>query len=306
MIKQQPPAEAALVTGPESQSGPAADTSAIIRLVDLRKSFGRLSVLRGISIDFPAGKTTVVLGPSGCGKSVMLKHIVGLLKPDYGEVWFEDKRIDTLSESRLGPFRRQFGFLFQQGALFDSMSVRDNVGFPLLEHTQMTAAQREGRVREVLTMVGLADALDKMPADLSGGQRKRVALARAIVLQPKVILYDEPTTGLDPIRADVINELILKLQRQLRMTSIVVTHDLISAFKVADLTIMLHEGKVIFQGTPQELRESPDPIVQRFLRGEASEAELAGIEGVGIDIHGSGQASSPRSSGATKKVRRSR
>ena len=258
-------------------------------------------MLRGISIDFPAGKTTVVLGPSGCGKSVMLKHIVGLLKPDYGEVWFEDTRIDTLSESKLGPIRRQFGFLFQQGALFDSMSVRDNVGFPLLEHTKMTAEQREARIKEVLGMVGLADALDKMPADLSGGQRKRVALARAIVLEPKVILYDEPTTGLDPIRADVINELILKLQRQLRMTSVVVTHDLISAFKIADLTVMLHEGKVIFQGTPQELRESPDPIVQRFLRGEASEAELAGIEGVGIDL----QAPGPRVAAATKKSRRS-
>ncbi len=252
----------------------------IIRLCNIWKSFGRVEVLRGISIDFPTGKTTVVLGPSGCGKSVMLKHIVGLLRPDRGEVWFENQRIDTLSEAKLVPIRQQFGFLFQQSALFDSMSVRENVAFPLTEHTNMTAAQREKRVRQVLAMVGLEDTIDKMPADLSGGQRKRVALARAVVLEPKVILYDEPTTGLDPIRADVINELILKLQRELRVTSIVVTHDMGSAFKIADRMVMLHEGQVRFNGTPDELRQSDDPVVQRFLRGEASDDELAGIQSV--------------------------
>src|SRR5262249_23462640 len=159
----------------------------------------------------------------------------------------------------------------------DSMTVRQNVAFPLLEHTRMTPEERDERVCKVLRMVGLSDVLDKMPADLSGGQRKRVALARAIVLNPKVVLYDEPTTGLDPIRADVINELIIKLQQQVDITSIVVTHDLASAYKVADLTVMLHEGKVVFRGTPEELRQSDNPIVQRFLRGEASAAELAGI-----------------------------
>jgi phospholipid/cholesterol/gamma-HCH transport system ATP-binding protein len=252
----------------------------IIRLVDLHKSFGRLHVLNGLTLDIPTGQTTVVLGPSGCGKSVMLKHIVGLLRPDRGEIWFDNSRVDMLSETRLGAVRRQIGFLFQQGALFDSMTVRDNVAFPLIEHTKLSEEERNTRVRGVLKMVGLSDTLNKMPVDLSGGQRKRVALARAIVLEPKVILYDEPTTGLDPIRSDVINELILKMQRELRVTSIVVTHDMASAFKVADLTVMLHDGKVVFRGTPQQLRDSNDPVVQQFLRGEASEAEMAAIREV--------------------------
>ncbi len=261
--------------GSQSQPG-----QPIVRLVHLEKSFGRVPVLRDLSINFPAGECTVVMGPSGCGKSVMLKHIVGLLKPDRGEVWFENTRVDQLSESRLGPVRQQFGFLFQQGALFDSMTVRENIEFPLIEHTDLNEKERQAKVQQTLAMVGLAEIIDKMPADLSGGQRKRVALARAIVLEPKVILYDEPTTGLDPIRSDVINELILKLEKELRVTSIVVTHDLISAFKVADKMIMLHEGHVAFHGTPDALRASEDPIVRHFLRGEASEADLAGIKGM--------------------------
>jgi phospholipid/cholesterol/gamma-HCH transport system ATP-binding protein len=258
-------------TAPESGPEP------IVRLVKLRKSFGRLAVLRSLSLDVMPGRTTVVLGPSGCGKSVMLKHIIGLLRPDSGEVWFEGQRIDELSEARLVPVRRQFGFLFQQSALFDSMSVRANVAFPLQEHTDMNESQRDRTVRSVLRMVGLEDAVEKMPAELSGGQRKRIALARAIVLEPKVILYDEPTTGLDPIRADVINELILKLQEELHVTSIVVTHDLISAFKVADHMVMLHDGRVIMQGTPEEFRSATDEHVQRFLAGEATAEELAAI-----------------------------
>jgi phospholipid/cholesterol/gamma-HCH transport system ATP-binding protein len=163
------------------------------------------------------------------------------------------------------------------------MTVAENVAFPLIEHTEMTESQRAKRVKQVLGMVGLADTVKKMPVDLSGGQRKRVALARAIVLEPKVILYDEPTTGLDPIRSDVINELILKLQRELRITSVVVTHDLASSFKVADTTVMLHEGKVAFRGTPDELRQSTDPNVQQFLRGEATDEELAAIRQVSAD-----------------------
>jgi phospholipid/cholesterol/gamma-HCH transport system ATP-binding protein len=278
MIKPSAPAPVPAIA--QGHSVIAVNKQPIIRLNDLRKSFGRHAVLRGISLDFPTGQTTVVLGPSGCGKSVMLKHIVGLLRPDWGEVWFEHTRIDTLSEAKLGPIRQQVGFLFQQGALFDSMSVGDNVAFPLREHTKLDAQEREDRVKQVLKMVGLIETMKKMPVDLSGGQRKRVALARAVVLEPKVILYDEPTTGLDPIRSDVINELILKLQRELRITSIVVTHDLASAFKVADMMVMLHEGKVVFRGTPRELRVSPDPVVQLFLKGEASEAELAGIRAV--------------------------
>jgi phospholipid/cholesterol/gamma-HCH transport system ATP-binding protein len=207
----------------------------------------------------------------------MLKHIIGLLKPDRGEVWYEGRRVDALSQARLGPIRREFGFLFQNSALFDSLSVSQNVAFPLAEHTKFTREQRYERVRYVLGMVGVAEMIDKMPAELSGGQRKRVALARAIVLEPKVILYDEPTTGLDPIRADVINELILKLQRELRATSIVVTHDLTSAFKVADEMVMLYGGGVILRGTPEEFRASDVPLVRRFLEGEASPEELEGV-----------------------------
>ncbi len=249
----------------------------IVQLIGVSKWFNGLAALRDVTLQFALGKTTVVLGPSGCGKTVMLKHIIGLLKPDQGEVWFEGCRIDTLSETRLGPIRRQFGFLFQQGALFDSMSVGDNVGFPLLEHTNLAAPQRQEQVRAMLGMVGMTGSIDKMPAELSGGQRRRVALARAIVLQPKIILYDEPTTGLDPIRAGVINHLMLRLQREPRITSIVVTHDLASAFQVADVMVMLYDGTVIMQGTPQEFRRSSNPIVQRFLQGEPSAADRAAI-----------------------------
>lgn len=254
----------------QPESSPAADPpSPIIRLVDLQKSFGPNHVLRGISIDFPVGRSTVVLGPSGCGKSVMLKHIPGLLRPDSGEVWYESTMIARLGEGELGPIRREIGFLFQQSALFDSMNVERNVSFPLIEHTSLSRREIRERVEAVLRQVGLPQVMEKMPSELSGGQRKRVALARAIILNPKVILYDEPTTGLDPIRADSINDLIIKLQTELNVTSIVVTHDLTSAFKVADRMVMLHEGRVIEQGEPEALRASANPYIQQFLEGRA-------------------------------------
>jgi phospholipid/cholesterol/gamma-HCH transport system ATP-binding protein len=256
----------------------------IVRLKDIYKSFGRQRVLCGLSLSIQTGHTTAILGPSGCGKSVLLKHMMALLRPDSGEVWFEDARIDERSEPELVPIRRQFGFLFQQGALFDSMSVRQNIEFPLLEHSRLRAADRIERVRRVLSMVGLEETIDKMPADLSGGQRKRIALARAIVLEPKVILYDEPTTGLDPIRSDVINELIIKLQHALNVTSVVVTHDLASAYKVADTFVMLDEGRVVFEGGADELRDSADPVVQRFLSGRASDEELQAIREGSSDL----------------------
>jgi phospholipid/cholesterol/gamma-HCH transport system ATP-binding protein len=265
---------------PSVSARAGSDVDDIVRVEDLRKSFDGQPVLRGVTLGFPRGQTTVVLGPSGCGKSVLLKHLVGLLKPDKGRVWFESQRVDTLLEHQLGPIRRRFGFLFQMGALFDSMSVRDNVGFPLREAAVPIDEWSEQRVRQVLRMVGLEESIDKMPAELSGGQQKRVALARAIVLEPQVILYDEPTTGLDPIRSDVINELILKLAGLMEVTSIVVTHDLASAFKVADRMVMLHEGLVRMVGTPEEFRAATDPVVQRFLRGEASDDELAAIRAV--------------------------
>jgi len=247
----------------------------LIELKNIHKRFGRLVVLDGVNLSIPAGQSLVVIGASGSGKSVMLKHIVGLLKPDAGEVHFEDQRIDALSERKLAKVRLKFGFLFQMGALFDSMTVADNVGFPLVEHSTKTPTEIVEIARQKLAMVGLPDVGKKMPGELSGGQKKRVALARAIALNPSVILYDEPTTGLDPIRSDVINELILKLQRELHVTSVTVTHDMQSAFKIADRIVMLHEGKLRFDGTPDDVRQATDPVVRRFVRGEADEAELA-------------------------------
>lgn len=251
----------------------------LIRVARLRKRFGRLQVLKGVNVSFTAGQTTVVLGPSGCGKSVLLKHIVGLLRPDVGEVWFDGHRVDRLRDADLGVVRRQIGFLFQMSALFDSLSVADNLAFPLREHGVTDEVVINARIQRVATMVGLASTLQQMPAELSGGQRKRIALARAIVLDPKVVLYDEPTTGLDPIRSDIINELILKLKRELHITSIVVTHDLQSAFKVGDRFVLMHDGTIQFEGSAAELRECPDPVVRRFLQGEASPEELAEIRG---------------------------
>ncbi len=242
----------------------------IVRLRGVSKRFDSRVVLRGLDLEIMPGRCTVVLGPSGCGKSVMLKHIIGLLKPDEGEVWFEDTRIDTLSEKKLGPVRKQVGYLFQLGALFDSMSVRENVIFPLREHAANESGSHENRIHEVLDLVGLSASMDQMPSELSGGQRKRVALARAIVLNPRLVLYDEPTTGLDPIRADAIDALILKLQAELQITSLVVTHDLDSAFRIADHLVMLYDGAVVAQGDPQTFRASPEPIVRQFLDAHAS------------------------------------
>ena len=247
----------------------------LIELRNVSKRFGPLVVLDRVSLEVEEGKCLVIIGASGSGKSVMLKHMTRLLQPDSGEVWFDGRRIDALAERALVPIRIQFGFLFQMGALFDSMTVEENVGFPLVEHTKKPPAEISRLVDEKLGFVGLPETRKKMPGQLSGGQRKRVALARAIALGPRVILYDEPTTGLDPIRSDVINELILKLQRELRVTSVVVTHDMHSAFKVADRIVMLKNGKLIFDGTPDEVRGSDNPDIHRFVAGEASEEELA-------------------------------
>jgi phospholipid/cholesterol/gamma-HCH transport system ATP-binding protein len=249
----------------------------LIEFRNVHKRFGRQVVLDGIDLRIDEGESLVVIGASGSGKSVMLKHMVGLLQPDEGEVWFDGRRVDNLPERQLALIRVQFGFLFQMGALFDSMNVEENVAFPLVEHSDLKNEQISRVVDDKLRMVGLPEVRKKMPAELSGGQRKRVALARAIALDPRVILYDEPTTGLDPIRADVINELILKLQDELKVTSVVVTHDMHSAFKVGDRIVMLHEGRLIFDGTPQEIRASEDLIVKRFVLGEAGEEELAGL-----------------------------
>jgi phospholipid/cholesterol/gamma-HCH transport system ATP-binding protein len=248
-----------------------------IELRHVHKRFGHLVVLNDVSLSIEKGQSLVIIGASGSGKSVMLKHIVGLLKPDKGEVGFDSERIDTLPERKLAEVRTKFGFLFQMGALFDSLTVLDNVAFPLVEHTKLPPEEIHETAMEKLRMVGLPDVGQKMPMELSGGQRKRVALARAIALSPQVVLYDEPTTGLDPIRSDVINELILKLKRELKITSIVVTHDMNSAFKVADRIVMLYEGKLIFDGSPEEIQCCAEPIVKRFVNGESGDEELAAL-----------------------------
>jgi len=249
-----------------------------IELRGLHKRFGSLTVLSGVSLSLEKGKTTVIIGESGTGKSVLLKHIVALLRPDVGEVCFHGKRIDHLREPELVEYRRRFGFLFQMGALFDSLTVGENVGFPLHEHTAKSDADIERIVADKLKMVGLDGLQSKRPAQLSGGQKKRVALARAIALDPEVVLYDEPTTGLDPVRSDVINELIRKLQRELGVTSVVVTHDMTSAFKVADRIVMLDHGRIIADGTPEFFKTTDDTRIRRFVDGRASPEDLAALD----------------------------
>ena len=256
--------------------GPPPDEtpSAIVELVKVSKSFESVEVLHEVDLRFPEGRTTVVLGPSGAGKSVVLKHIAGLIRPDSGQVLFRGKRIDQLSEHHLVPIRREMGFLFQQSALFDSMTVLENLEFPLIEHTRLSARERRKRAIEALETVDLHDVESKAPAQLSGGQQKRVALARAIILKPAMILYDEPTTGLDPVRADGINELINKLRRMTGVTGIVVTHDLACMRKVADRVVMLYDGAIRFEGSPQEIESAQDPLVKRFIEVAAEHEHM--------------------------------
>ena len=259
----------------EDVSGASYDNGVIV-LDNITKRFGSNLVLDNVSLAIEKGKTTVVIGPSGCGKTVLVKHLIVLLRPNSGEVYFKNRRIDDLSENELNKVRTQYGFLFQGGALFDSLSVTENIVFPIKQHCEITDWREvEELVKAKLAMVGLDGYQNQFPANLSGGQRKRVALARAIALNPEVVLYDEPTTGLDPIRSDVINELILKLQRELGVTSIVVTHDMTSAYKVADRIIMLHKGKIVADGDADHIRNHPHPIVQQFIHGQVDEDDLA-------------------------------
>jgi phospholipid/cholesterol/gamma-HCH transport system ATP-binding protein len=250
----------------------------LVEFKNVKKRFAHLVVLDGVSLEVERGESVVIIGASGSGKSVLLKHIVGLLRPDDGEVYFDGQRIDSLPEAKVMTIRQRCGFLFQMGALFDSLTVGENVAFPLQEHTKKPKDEIAQVVHEKLSMVGLSGIEKKMPGELSGGQKKRVALARAIALGPELILYDEPTTGLDPIRSDVINELIIKLQRELNTTSITVTHDMNSAFKVANRIVMLHEGKIIIDGTPEKIKSTDNEIVRRFVIGEADERELAALK----------------------------
>lgn len=251
----------------------------VIELRRVSKSFGRQRVLDEIDLQIMRGRNTVIVGRSGTGKSVLLRHIVGLLRPDRGEVYFEGRRIDEMSEHALVPIRRQISFVFQLNALFDSMTVLENVAFPMTENS--TAQLDRRKIRELagkcLDMVGMAGFEDKRPAELSGGEKKRVALARAIAMDPppRVILYDEPTAGLDPPRADVINKLIRSLQQRVHVTGVVVTHDMKSAAEVGDRLLMLHDGRFLADGPPEVVLRSTEPHVRRFVEGVADPADLA-------------------------------
>jgi phospholipid/cholesterol/gamma-HCH transport system ATP-binding protein len=233
---------------------------------NLHKSFGAKQVLKGVDLSIRKGETVVILGGSGSGKSVLIRHTIGLHRPDAGEVWVDGVEISGFDEDDLMPVRTKVGMLFQGGALFDSMDVFENIAFGLREHTEMSEEQIAARVAEVLDLVELGDVEELAPSDLSGGMRKRVALARAIALSPEGILYDEPTTGLDPILADAINRLIINLQRALNATSVVVTHDIQSAFTVGDRIAFLLEGRLEFVGSVDEARTAKDPRLREFLR----------------------------------------
>ena len=251
-------------------------SNGVLSVKNLTKRFGTNVVLDNISLNIEVGKTTVIIGPSGCGKTVLVKHLIVLLRPNSGEVYFKDHRIDNLSENELNRVRTHYGFLFQGGALFDSLNVTENIIFPIRQHCKITDWKEvEELVKSKLAMVGLDGFQQFYPSNLSGGQQKRVALARAIALNPEIILYDEPTTGLDPIRSDVINELVLKLQKELGVTSVVVTHDMNSAYKIADRIIMLHNGKIIADGNADHIRNHPHPVFQQFISGQVSEEDLA-------------------------------
>jgi phospholipid/cholesterol/gamma-HCH transport system ATP-binding protein len=242
----------------------------VIRIRGLKKRLGMKQVLDGVDLDIEAGETVVVMGRSGSGKSVLLKHIIGLMTPDAGSILVEDEEIVGMSESDLDNVRKRFGMLFQSAALFDSLTVGENVGLGLREHLHLKDEEVHKRVAERLSWVGLASIEAMKPASLSGGMRKRVGLARAVAMDPQYILYDEPTTGLDPITADAIDQLIRSLQKRLGVTSIVVTHDMASAFKVADRMVMLYEGKMVFSGTPQETRTTDNAMVRQFVEGSST------------------------------------
>lgn len=241
----------------------------MIRIVHLKKDFRRVSVLRDVNLSIERGQATIIIGRSGCGKSVLLKHIIGLLRPDSGDIYIDGQNITTFTKGELFELRKRFGMLFQSAALFDSMSVGENVGLGLREHTGLTEEEIADRVRQRLKMVGLPRVEGMRVSELSGGMKKRVGLARALAMDPEFVLFDEPTTGLDPIMADAINELICELKSKLSSTIIVVTHDIVSAYKIGDRIAMLHDGEIVFTGTPEETNNTDNPIVRQFVTGSA-------------------------------------
>lgn len=250
----------------------------MIEIINLCKSFAGHKVLDNLNLSVNSGETMVIIGRSGCGKSVLLKHIIGLMKPDSGQILIDGKDVTRMDEKELYALRIQFGMLFQGAALFDSLSILENVGFGMIEHTNTNKNDIRKRVKECLTLVGLKGIEDKKPAELSGGMKKRVGLARAICLRPKIMLYDEPTTGIDPIMGDSINDLIVELHNQLKVTGVAVTHDMTSAYKIANRLAMLYNGKIITVGTPDEIKGTKDPIVRQFITGAGKGPITEGID----------------------------
>jgi len=241
----------------------------MIAVRGLKKRIGTQEILRGVDLSVAPGETLVIIGRSGGGKSVLLKNLIGLMQPNEGEIWIDGQNIIGLNERRLASIRRKVGMLFQGGALFDSMTVEENIAFPLHEAGERDPQVIAEKITEMLEVIELKGQEKKMPVNLSGGMKKRVGLARAIISRPSCILYDEPTAGLDPVVSDSINRLIRRLQNHFRVTSIVVTHDMKSAFHVGDHIAYLHQGRIYFYGTPEEIQASPDPLIQDFLLGRA-------------------------------------
>ena len=241
----------------------------MIKLIGLYKTFAANKVLQGLGLEVGKGESRVIIGGSGSGKSVILKHIIGILKPDKGDVFIEGVNITTLQENELYEVRKKFGMLFQMAALFDSMNIWENVGFALMRQKNMKLKDVKEIAIEKLKMVGLVGVENLSPAELSGGMKKRVGLARAIAHEPEILLYDEPTTGLDPITADAINDLIVEMRERLSVTSVAITHDMNSAYKIADRISMLYEGKIIQTGSPSEIKNTENPVVRQFITGSA-------------------------------------
>lgn len=244
----------------------------MIKVRGLVKAFNGKKVLNGIDFDVAQGESCVVIGRSGCGKSVLLKHLIGLFLPDQGQIWIDGRQTIALSKRERYELRLKFGMLFQGAALFDSLTVAENVAFALREHSSLSAKQIDERVKEALEWVGLRGIERMNPEELSGGMKKRVGLARAIVMKPEILLFDEPTSGLDPVTADAINRLMIQLNSRLKITSVAVTHDMASAYRLASRICMLHEGRICFSGNPEEIKKTTDPVVRGFITGRSEES----------------------------------
>jgi phospholipid/cholesterol/gamma-HCH transport system ATP-binding protein len=249
----------------------------MIQVNDLHKTFEGKHVLRGVEFDVKTGEAIAIIGISGSGKSVILKHLIGLLKPDRGEVWMDNNLVSTMSFRKLQTVREKIGMVFQSGALFDSMNVKDNISLALKKLTKLKGKSLEDRVKESLESVNMSGTQNMMPSELSGGMKKRVGIARAIAIKPEYLFYDEPTTGLDPIMTDVINRLIIKFQKSGNITTVIVTHEMSTVYDVVDRVILLHDGKIRFSGTPDEIKASEDVVVKQFINGDSTliEQEIA-------------------------------